>query len=436
MDEKFGKGLSLLIVEDDARTLGELGRILQRNSDLAILKAGAPPEALDLAGARRPDLALLDIRLPGMDGLTLLDRLREGNPDLLAIVMTGFREEQTARESRERGAVDFLEKPLDLPYLIAVLRQQARESVLRRELRATLARLQRVLDRSGDGFALEGLDGSLLASNPLGRELRGQIDPPAPGRVERSGRAFEYSLTSEGGESLHHWRDVTDTLEAERGRAYRHMGRLLAHELMNPLTPMRLWLQDIRAQPEGDPSFEAFCRRGVGVVLAQVERLSGLVGRFRALGREGPLERAPVDAAHHLREAAESLAPLARECGVALEIRTPRSLMVLAEGPALDQVLFNLAKNAVEAQAGRAGCVLLEADSAGEEIEIRISDRGGGIPPEAERSLFTPYLTTKPGGSGLGLLICRDQLSRMFSTLEMDNRPGEGVLFRFRLPKA
>jgi signal transduction histidine kinase len=436
MADKFGAGLSLLIVEDDARTLSELERILLRHSDLEILAAPTPPRAIELAAAKPPDLALLDIRLPGMDGLTLLDRLREDNRDLLAIVMTGFREEQTARESRDRGAVDFLEKPLDLPYLLAVLRQQSRETLLRREVKAALTRLQRVLDRSGDGFALEGSQGALLASNPLGLELFRNPERCEEGHTRWDGRVFQTLQTREGGEVLHHWRDVTDALEAERGRAYRHMARLLAHELMNPLTPMRLWLQDIEAQQEGDPEFEPFCRKGVSVVLSQVDRLSTLVARFRALGNEAPLEARPVDVVRQARSTVEALAPLARDLCVSVGVEAPPSLSALADGPSLDQVLFNLTRNAVEAQAGRKGAVLLEVLESNGGVEVRISDRAGGFPAGAEASLFTPYLTTKPGGTGLGLLICRELLARMGSALAVENRPGEGVTFSFRLPVA
>lgn len=434
MVDKFGAGLTLLVVEDDARTLAELERILRRHSELEVVGAPTPPEAMERAAARPPHLALLDIRLPGMDGLTLLDRLREGNPDLLAIVMTGFREEQTARESRDRGAVDFLEKPLDLPYLLAVLRQQSRECLLRRDLRSALSRFQRVLDGSGDGFVLEGPDGAPLASNPLGRELQGDPACLTDGRSSRGGRVYQHERTGEGGEVLHHWRDVTDALDAERGRAYKHMGRLLAHELRNPLTPIRLWLQDIQAQKEGDPEFEPFCRRGVEVVLAQVDRLAALVERFRSLGHEGPLGSQAVDVARRLRATAEVLAPLARNLSVTIGVRAPEGLWAKADAASLDQVLLNLARNAVEAQAGREGAVQLEASPDGDGALVTISDMAGGFGDGAETSLFTPYLTTKPGGTGLGLLICRELLSRMGSSLEVDNRPGDGVTFSFRLP--
>lgn len=436
MADKFGAGLRLLLVEDDPRTLSELRRILERHSALEVLSAATAPEALELASLSPPHLALLDIRLPGMDGLSLLGRLREGNPELLAAVMTGFREERTASESRDRGAVDFLEKPLDLPYLLAVLRQQSREYQLRRELRAAASRLQRVLDRSGDGFALESDSGAVLASNALGEEFRESAPMGESSRLERGGRTFEYSLGVESGEVLHHWRDVTDSLEAERGRAYRHMGRLLAHELMNPLTPMRLWLQEIRAQEEGAPGFEPTCRRGVDVVMGQVERLASLVRRFRALGHEGPMEAGPVDLRALFAEVRDSLDPMAREARVPLDVGAAEVGRVSGDAAGLYQVLFNLLKNAVEAQAGKPGGVCMGAREASEWIEVWVTDQAGGFPAGSGVPAFAPALSTKPGGTGLGLLICRDLLARMGSSLEVDNRPGDGATFRFRLPVA
>ena len=101
--------LTLLLVEDDARTRAELDRILAKHAGLAIRVAATPEEALAAADVQPPpDLALIDLRLPGKDGLTLLDELLLKVPFLLAIIMTGYGEAETAREARERGAVDFV----------------------------------------------------------------------------------------------------------------------------------------------------------------------------------------------------------------------------------------------------------------------------------------------------------------------------------------
>ncbi len=137
MPEREESPIRLIIVEDDDRTREELERILGRQTGFVIESFEKPGAALAAVTSARPDLALLDLKLPEMDGIALLDRMRERAPDVMAIIMTGFGEAETARNAREHGAADFVEKPLDLPYLLVTLRQQAREALLRRNLRAS-----------------------------------------------------------------------------------------------------------------------------------------------------------------------------------------------------------------------------------------------------------------------------------------------------------
>jgi Response regulator containing CheY-like receiver, AAA-type ATPase, and DNA-binding domains len=119
--------LLLFVVDDEPATLLELERVLSRDPAFEVAAFPSPEKALKAAEGRPPDLALLDLRLPGMDGLALLRRLLLLQKDLMAIVMTGYGEAETARQARETGALDFVEKPLDLPYLLVVLRQLGRE---------------------------------------------------------------------------------------------------------------------------------------------------------------------------------------------------------------------------------------------------------------------------------------------------------------------
>ena len=434
MPEKFGSGLRLLLVEDDARTLGDLQRIFKAHTGFEIGSASRALEAIGLSKECPFDLALIDIRLPGMDGLTLLDELKAITPELLAVIMTGYREETTAKESRDRGAVDFIEKPLDLPYMLSVLRQQSRECLVRRELRASVERLKGVLAHIGDGIALVSQAGDVVVCNAAGERLLQNRDAVEGARVEHGGRVFELSRSLVGGESLLHWRDLTASLEIERGRAYRQMGRLLAHELLNPLTPMKLWLQDIKALPAGSPDLERFCREGIDIVLEQVGRLSRLVREFKALGCDGPLEIGPVPVGKPLAEAAEALRPMAKRAGVTLRVDPGDSPVVKADEGAVYQVVFNLLKNSIEAHEQREGGVTCTAAAKGSTVVITVRDEGGGLSEKVASQLFRPYLTTKPDGTGLGLLVCKELLGRMGSSLDIRNRPdGIGVEASFSL---
>lgn len=432
-DREPGGELTLLVVEDDRRTREELERILSRRTDLKVAAVSAPAEALTLPA---PDLALLDIRLPGMSGLELLERLRASNPDLLALVMTGYGEDSTAREAREHGAVDFLEKPLDLPYLLVTLRQQTREARLRKSLRHAGALFQRVVETIPDGIVLSDRGGAVLYGNALGKTLHGLGAPVAGGSVEHAGRTYRAERAESGDRVLWRWADLTQALEEERLRSYRLLARLMAHELHNPLTPMRLWLQELQALPPEGPEVRRALGEAVPILLDQVERLGRLSSRFRDLAEDRPLPLAPVAAASSALAVARALAPQAAQAGVAVRLEVPRELTVRADEGALHQLLQNLLANAVEAQAGKPGTVVLRGRLDGTRAVLEVEDGGGGLPAEVSAAPFTPYLTTKAGGTGLGLVVCRELAQRMGGELTLLDRPGEGLTVRLHLPVA
>lgn len=428
MDERIDKGkLRLLIVEDDARTLEELTRILSRRTELEVIAAATPREALLAPPA---DLALLDVRLPGMSGLDLLPRLRERNPDLLATVMTGFGEASTAREAREHGAVDFLEKPLDLPYLLVVLRQQEREAKLRRSLRAGGELMRTVVEGIPDGLLMTNTSGDPLWGNELGRALWEIGDQKSEETVTYQGRVYRTERSASLDRVLWRWIDLTKALEEERLRSYRSMARLLAHEIHNPLTPMRLWLQELGAASLAEPGGEKLAQEAVAILLDQVNRLAKLAGRFKDLAEDRPFRMEEVPLERTASAVYLALKPVAEKAGVTVHIKVPPEIMAFVDEGALYQILFNLLSNAIEAQQGRAGQVSVQGSAVGNSLAeaiLTIEDQGGGLPPEVAAAPFTPYLTTKEGGTGLGLLVCRDLAQRMGGRLLIEDNPGIGL---------
>ncbi len=428
MDERIEeRKLRLLIVEDDARTLEELTRILSRKTELEVIAAATPSQALLAPPA---DLALIDVRLPGMSGLDLLPRLREQNPDLLATVMTGFGEASTAREAREHGAVDFLEKPLDLPYLLVVLRQQEREAKLRRSLRAGAELMRTVVEGIPDGLLMTNTSGDPLWGNELGSALWGIGGHKPEETVTYQGRVYRTERSASLDRVLWRWVDLTKALEEERLKSYRSMARLLAHEIHNPLTPMRLWLQELGAASLAEPGGEKLAQEAVAILLDQVERLSKLAGRFKDLAEDRPFRMEEVPLERTVSAVYLALKPVAEKAGVTVHIKVPPEIRAVVDEGALYQVLFNLLSNAIEAQQGKEGQVFVQCSAAGSsatEVILAIEDQGGGLPPEVAAAPFTPYLTTKEGGTGLGLLVCRDLAQRMGGRLLIEDKPGIGL---------
>ena len=426
----------LFIVEDDERTRDELARILARHGEFEIHAFAAPSEALAAATEAPPEMALLDLRLPEMDGLALLERLRAKAPDLMAILMTGYGDAATPRRAREHGAVDFVEKPLDLPYLLVSLRQQAREVLLRRSLRASAELFGNLVEMLPDGILMTDDQGRMLFANGTGRALweAGFREPAS--RAVFEGRTFAVERTASGERVLWHWQDLTQALEMERLGGYREMARLLAHEVRNPLTPMRLWLQELAAMDPGDPDYTKSSKEAHRILLQQVDRMTALVERFRTLGQDLPLRLQPVDVGGVTRELAEALNPFAEQGGVALNWEIPSEIAVRGDNGALYQLLFNVVRNAVEASAEKRAPVTVRAIPKGSAVRFEVEDEGGGLPEPVAAAPFTPYLTTKQGGTGLGLLVCRELAFRMGGELVLENRPGHGVLARFTLPAA
>ena len=436
MSAPEARGPALFIVEDDTRTRHELERILARHTDLRIRCFAAPGEALKAMDKEAPDLALIDIRLPQMDGLSLLEKMAERAPDVMAIIMTGYGEAETPRKAREKGAVDFIQKPLDLPYLLVVLRQLARECALRKNLRDSAALFSRLIEMMPDGILMSDGTGEILFTNNLGRRLydQGAVEPGGQSRLD--GRTYVLGKSLSGERVLWHWSDLTQALERERFSAFRQMARFLAHEIRNPLTPMRLWLQELEGMPPNDPKYSEMARQAVAVLLGQVDRLMELVQRFKALGEALPLVLGPVRVRPVVGEVAGALAPLAARKGALLDTPKAGDWVTRADEASLYQLLFNLVRNALESKIPEGGRVSLRVIERGADLEITIVDEGGGLPPEVAAAPFTPYLTTKEGGSGLGLLICQELASRMGGRLELENREGKGVTARVFLPRA
>lgn len=428
--------LVLYVVDDERATLEELTRILRRQEDFEVVPAATPEEALREAASRPPDLALLDLRLPGMDGLQLLERLLASRPDLMAIVMTGYGEAETARRARETGALDFVEKPLDLSYLLVVLRQLAREYRLRRTLRTSADLFRRVLDLLPDGIVMTDASGHVLFANTLGQSLVEAVEPEEGARTVRDGRTFELQRHASGPRVLLHWMDLTAALDRERLAAHKQMARFLAHEIRNPLTPMRLWLQELDALDPVDPHFAATAAKAATVLRGQVDRLMELVNRFQTLGADLPAREEEVRLGALLEEAVTTLEPLAGSRGVRFEIARAPEGPVKADEVSLYQVLFNLLRNAVEASTAASGPIRVGFEEEDSWTRIRVEDGAGGLPSEVAAAPFTPYLSTKPGGTGLGLVLCRDLALRMGGSLSLKNRPGEGLTVFLSLRRA
>lgn len=220
----------------------------------------------------------------------------------------------------------------------------------------------------------------------------------------------------------------TRALEAERATALRESARQVAHELKNPLTPIRFAIARLRREAP-DTLGET-----IDVLEVETKRLEEMAHNFALFGRlpEGP--RAPVDLGELVRACTRSVVPT--ETPVVMNVADDVP-MVPGHVDALGRALTNVLLNAVEASAPgvpievSARCATLDGRPM---VEVSVRDRGVGIPQERLSRIWEPYFTHKPGGTGLGLAIVRQTLLAHEGAVSAESTTGGGTTIRLFLP--
>jgi signal transduction histidine kinase len=295
---------------------------------------------------------------------------------------------------------------------------------------------------------------TLLVVIFIGMVLARRISSPIERLVEATGRlsAGDLSYRVPGGSGdefgylVRSFNRMTEDLRAsrdqlvraERDAAWREMARQIAHEIKNPLTPMRLSAQHLkRAFDDGHPEFPEILARGVETIIRQTDVLKRIAGEFSAFARLPMRSLAPVDAAAVARETA-GLFRGSTEVSIVEEIAPVPPVM--ADADDLRRVLVNLATNSVQAMEGRPGVLMIrvrEAALAGKRaVEVTVTDTGTGIAPEDMGRLFEPSFSTKKGGTGLGLAISRAVVVSFGGEIAIRSEPGRGTTVTVTLPAA
>lgn len=212
-------------------------------------------------------------------------------------------------------------------------------------------------------------------------------------------------------------------IEAERLRAFRETARRVAHEMRNPLTPIRLAVAQL-ARSAAPPQREA-----IEVLVAESGRLEQLAREFTEFGRlpEGPA--AQVDLAELLADLARTSIPPTMQVSLALDPALPT---LLGHYDPLRRAFGNIIRNAVEACEAR-GEIDLAARPENGMVRIEIGDHGPGVPPDLAGRLFDPYVTGKSGGTGLGLALAKQTIEMHQGTIAFQATPGGGATFVVRM---
>lgn len=224
---------------------------------------------------------------------------------------------------------------------------------------------------------------------------------------------------------------------AERDQAWAEMARQVAHEVKNPLQPMRMAAQLLQqARADRDPRADMVAERLARTVLEQTDALDRIANDFRAFAGIAPEQRAAVRVDAWLRELREQCAGLFAGKPVTIEcVPDVGDAGVAIDRKAMARVFVNLVQNAHEA--APAGVrVRLAARLDGARVVVAVTDDGPGIPDAVRRRLFEPYFTTKSSGTGLGLAICRRLVEAHGGALRLVQTGPGATEFAIELPRA
>ncbi|HAN39001.1 MAG TPA: hypothetical protein DCQ29_08880 [Chitinophagaceae bacterium] len=223
---------------------------------------------------------------------------------------------------------------------------------------------------------------------------------------------------------------------SEREGAWREMARQVAHEIKNPLTPMKLNIQYLENAVHRNPeNITQLTTRVSSLLVEQIDRLAKIAGDFSEFANITQVNPEPIvlnqllTQLMHMYEVSETLT-------IKLNL-TVNEAIVLADATQINRLFTNLIKNALEAQdAAEHAFINITLTANDQQYVVAIADKGAGIPAEVQASIFSPNFTTKTSGTGLGLAICKGIVERANGNIWFTTAAGQGTTFYVSFPKS
>jgi len=263
-------------------------------------------------------------------------------------------------------------------------------------------------------------------------------------RLGRRNEKIEYNPNDEIGQLVIQYNRTIDELEqsakllakSERESAWKSMARQVAHEINNPLTPMKLSIQQLqRTKKMNDGQFDDYFAKSTVMLIEQIDNLSRIAGTFSDFARMPEANFEHVDIAARLYSVVQLFVNNYDQ--IQIDYRgSEKEVYVYADPEQLVQVFNNLLKNAIQAIPGkRMGKILVNLQQNATQVIVDITDNGMGIVDEAHDKLFAPNFTTKTTGMGLGLAISKNIIELSGGTITFSTRLNKGTTFTVTLPK-
>jgi signal transduction histidine kinase len=369
----------ILIIDDEMGPRESLRMLLKPSYQ--VHTAENVESGLQLLQEKHPDAVISDIRMPGTSGIEGLRRIREIDPYVAVIMLTGFGALETAQEALRLGANDYINKPFD-----AV---QMRE-VIGRNVERT--RVQRKSDEAARGI----------------QELNNRL--------------------------------MSELAQKEKLASLGQASAEFVHDLSNPLTIVWGYVQILAKkleQAEKEKGAAASSPKELAIIEQNVRLCRDLLTMWQSYGNNGGFTPKPISMSQIVREVAKGSAGIAAENGIEFKQNIGEEpCTILGDATQLKRAVQNVIVNAIQACAEKKGVVSVTCLRKDFYVDILVEDSGSGIPAELVSKIFEPYFTTKEGksGTGLGLYITKRVIEDHQGSIKVERTSEVGTAFTMRLP--
>ena len=309
-----------------------------------------------------------------------------------------------------------------------------------------IAQLSSSLGTAALAVVVTGILGSLLLGAAVARGVTGPLrrleemsrriaeeryepvaDPEGPGEVG--------ALTASFNRMARSLADSRERLrQTERLAAAEEVARRVAHEIKNPLSPIALTLEGlVRTRQKRPGEFDAAFDGAVRTIKEEIGRMRGILEDFSRFGRLPVARPRPADLNAVIRGAVTLFAENSARARIVADL-DPGLAPVAIDPDRMSEVINNLVGNAVQAMGEEGGAVTVSTRPTSAGAEIRVRDTGPGLPEDVRRRLFEPYVSARPGGTGLGMAIVRRIVLDHGGRIEAGNHPGGGAEILIVLP--
>src|SRR5215471_3796869 len=370
----------VLVIDDEMGPRESLRMLLK--PAYQVHTAESVEKGLQLLSEKKPDAIVMDIRMPGMTGIEGLRRIRQIDPHLSVIMLTGFGALETAKEALRLGANDYISKPFDA-----------------REMREVIGR-----------------------------------------NVERT-RLHRTSENAAGEIKELNSRLLQELAQKERLASLGQASAEFVHDIGNPLTIVWGYVQLLAKKLEDsgrdDDPTAVGSNKELEIIEQNVRLCRDLLTMWQSYGSADAAPHQTVSISDIVREVVESVGAMAKENGVKVRCHLTEEKSTLNGDPVqITRAIQNVIINAIQASSESREQIEVSCIRKDFYVDVRIADTGHGIQPDQIAKIFDPYFTTKQGksGTGPGLYITKKVVEDHGGSIKVDSTPGTGTTITIRLP--